>query len=79
MQGVAGDLGALPTADPDELTYIFYTSRTSGLPKGVLLNHRTTLPRIVWISVLAGLSGGAHIRTLGLARSATPWGSTETS
>lgn len=66
-RGVVGDLGALPAADPDELTYIFYTSGTTGLPKGVLLNHRTTLPRIVWISVLAGLSGGTHIRTLGLA------------
>ncbi len=66
-RGVVDDLGALPSADPDELTYIFYTSGTTGLPKGVLLNHRTTLPRIVWISVLAGLSGGTHIRTLGLA------------
>ena len=56
-----------PAGDPDELAYIFYTSGTTGLPKGVLLNHRTTLPRIIWISVLAGLGGGSHIRTLGLA------------
>lgn len=66
-RGVATHLGDPPSAEPDELTYIFYTSGTTGLPKGVLLSHRTTLPRIVWISVLAGLRGGTHIRTLGLA------------
>ena len=60
-------LGAVPDARPDDPTYIFYTSGTTGLPKGVLLAHRTTLPRIISISTLTGLRAGAHVRTLGLA------------
>ncbi len=65
--GDVAALGPLPPAEPDELAYIFYTSGTTGLPKGVALDHRTTLPRILWISALVGLPMGGHIRTLGLA------------
>ena len=60
-------LGPVPPAAADELAYIFYTSGTTGLPKGVALDHRTTLPRVLWISALVGLPMGRHIRTLGLA------------
>ena len=52
---------------PEDLAFIFYTSGTTGLPKGVEIPHRATEPRIVWISALAGLRAGSHSRVLGLA------------
>jgi 2-furoate---CoA ligase len=55
------------TPDAGELAYIFYTSGTTGLPKGVEIPHRTTEPRTTWISPMAGLRIGTHNRILGLA------------
>ena len=52
---------------PDELAYIFYTSGTTGLPKGVEISQRTTEGRITWISPMGGLRIGTHSRVLGLA------------
>ena len=46
--------------------FIFYTSGTTGLPKGVVITHRTSEHRIVWISTQAGLRHGTHNRTLGM-------------
>ncbi|MDP7551431.1 MAG: AMP-binding protein [Acidimicrobiales bacterium] len=66
-RGDVDGLPPVPEVERDELAYIFYTSGTTGLPKGVLLCHKTTLPRIVWISALTGVRAGTHIRTLGLA------------
>jgi len=66
-RGDVDSLPPVPEVERDELAYIFYTSGTTGLPKGVLLCHKTTLPRIVWISSLTGVRAGTHIRTLGLA------------
>jgi acyl-CoA synthetase (AMP-forming)/AMP-acid ligase II len=63
-----GDASALPRLkpQPDDLAFIFYTSGTTGLPKGVMITHRTTEHRIVWVSTQAGLRHGTHTRTLGL-------------
>jgi long-chain acyl-CoA synthetase len=43
-RGLAGDAG-LPLADaaPDDLAWLFYTSGTTGRPKGVMLTHRNLL------------------------------------
>ena len=66
-RGDIDELPPVPEVERDELAYIFYTSGTTGLPKGVLLSHKTTLPRIVWISALTGVRAGTHTRTLGMA------------
>ena len=57
----------VPRPDPGGSTaFIFYTSGTTGLPKGVVITHRTTEHRIVWLSTQAGLRHGTHNRTLGM-------------
>ena len=74
--GKADDFGAcrgdvrklpeIPRPDPEATAFIFYTSGTTGLPKGVVIAHRTSEHRIVWISTQAGLRHGTHNRTLGM-------------
>jgi len=59
-------LPSVPTPDPEEAAFIFYTSGTTGLPKGVVIAHRTTEHRIVWLSPQAGLRHGGHNRSLGI-------------
>ncbi len=73
--GPSGELAAC-RASPDGLpprprpgredpAFVFLTSGTTGLPKGVLLAQRTTEHRVLWLSTQAGLRHGAHNRTLG--------------
>ena len=64
-RGDAATLGALPELDPDDPAFIFYTSGTTGLPKGVVLAQKTTEHRVIWLSTQAGLRHGDHLRTLG--------------
>ena len=59
-------LPAVPRPEPESTAFIFYTSGTTGLPKGVVITHRTSEHRIVWISTQAGLRHGTHNRTLGM-------------
>jgi acyl-CoA synthetase (AMP-forming)/AMP-acid ligase II len=64
-RGDAASLGALPELSPDDPAFIFYTSGTTGLPKGVVMAQKTTEHRIIWLSTQVGLRHGAHLRTLG--------------
>jgi acyl-CoA synthetase (AMP-forming)/AMP-acid ligase II len=66
-RGNAAALSPFMPPAPDDPAYIFYTSGTTGLPKGVELSQRTTEGRITWISLMGGLRIGTHTRILGLA------------
>ena len=68
FEGCRGDparLPPIPAPDPEAPCIIFYTSGTTGLPKGVVLAHRTSEHRIVWLSTQAGLRHGPHNKALG--------------
>ena len=54
-----------PKPDREDEAFIFYTSGTTGLPKGVVLAQRTTEHRVLWLSTQAGVRHGTHNRTLG--------------
>ncbi|MDH3235331.1 MAG: AMP-binding protein [Alphaproteobacteria bacterium] len=62
----AGELAAYRRPDPDETAFVFYTSGTTGLPKGAQLPHRATDPRMLYMSTQCGLVHGTHNRVLGL-------------
>jgi 2-furoate---CoA ligase len=56
----------VPRLDPEDPAFIFYTSGTTGLPKGVVLAQRVSEARVTWISTQAGLRHGTHNRALGV-------------
>ncbi len=64
-RGDAAALGPLPDLHPEDPAFIFYTSGTTGLSKGVVMAQKTTEHRVLWLSTQAGLRHGAHLRTLG--------------
>jgi acyl-CoA synthetase (AMP-forming)/AMP-acid ligase II len=64
-RGDPAQLLPLPRPGREDEAFIFYTSGTTGLPKGVVLAQRTTEHRILWLSTQAGLRHGNHNRALG--------------
>ena len=61
----AAGLPPIPKPEREDITFIFYTSGTTGLPKGVELSHRTTEHRILWLATQAGVRHGNHNKALG--------------
>ena len=64
--GDPGSLAAYPRPDPEATGFVFYTSGTTGLPKGVHLPHRAADARASYMSSQCGLVHGRHNRVLGL-------------
>ena len=55
-----------PSPAPGETAFIFYTSGTTGLPKGAIIPHRTTEHRLTFLATEGGLRHGTHNRALGM-------------
>jgi len=62
-RGKSPSLPPVPRPAPDDSAFIFYTSGTTGLPKGAVIPHRATEPRVLWLATQGGLRHGGHNRT----------------
>ena len=57
------DVGNPPRGDltPEHLAYVIYTSGSTGQPKGVLVEHRGVVNRLMWSRVLAQLDADDRV------------------
>lgn len=56
-----GELGEVPTVDEDDVACLFYTSGTTGFPKGVPLTHRNLVFQLDSIQRMQIVSGEARV------------------
>lgn len=66
VRGDGGKLGAYKRPDPEETAFVFYTSGTTGLPKGAEIPHRATDARMLYMSTQCGMTHGTGNRVIGL-------------
>ncbi len=63
-RGAPASLPPVPMPGREDPSFFFYTSGTTGLPKAVVIPHRATEHRILWLATQAGLRHGGHNRAL---------------
>jgi acyl-CoA synthetase (AMP-forming)/AMP-acid ligase II len=62
----AGPPPAYVRPTPEATAFVFYTSGTTGLPKGAEIPHRAAEARLLYMSTQCGMTHGMHNRVLGL-------------
>ncbi len=65
-RGAPDALGPVPSPAPEDFAFVFHTSGTTGLPKGVMIPHRAAESRVLFVCTQCGLRHGTHNRALGL-------------
>lgn len=70
----AADPGALPpaTIDPDDDATIFYTSGTTGFPKGAQLHHRGSVVNVMNIAAMTGAATAGIAKAVAAGDLTTP-------
>ncbi|OLF08827.1 amino acid adenylation protein [Actinophytocola xinjiangensis] len=56
-----GPPGAPPTVSDRDLAYVIYTSGSTGKPKGVMIEHRSVVSQLRWLSDTHGLGAGTVV------------------
>lgn len=57
----AAGLDSREAARPEDLAYVIYTSGSTGKPKGVMIEHRSIVNQMRWLSEACGIDGGKTI------------------